>query len=549
MDYQQSTPTVPGKDLPQTPPIATTAKNAASEMADRTAVRHVPRTRVATSRHPRVRWWRIACDHLWRLVMDPVVEWSTPEFRGVDILETTGIRFDRVSGAISSYVLTRRGRWLYRNHDVYQDYLLVGGHPGTGWIGLLIFTHAAQWAQLAGMPPEHIRQQWNRLLKVLAQRWEADGTEQRLWRTIERALALDHEVLRLVRATAHRLLDPDGVFMSDYQRCLSDRANLLTVEREAPQLLRLYTMLLPNGAGMVEPKLALKQAFLDGDQRPPRLWRTMCRFDQATLDALTAPGQCVYMPPLADWIDFLQALDLPCQPPAEWMFGLRQSFGDSALSRDFAVPWARPVFMAHLIAWMAADESARITLFIELEDFCEVLLNLAKPPKALPELRSWRACIRWAARMQRAQFESEAEAARAWDAARGLPRERPSPPLRAARIELRRLLTSHALYEEGRAMKNCIHDWRDDLVDNTAAIYSVYLARTGEHIGTTAITLYGQIEFRGPNNGSPIPEHRREVMLLLRREHTSPSQRRMALTIDGDVSPLTLEPRPMALVP
>lgn len=133
--------------------------------------------------------------------MSPVAEWSSPEFRGVDILDGWGVRVHPASGVISCYGLTRRGRWLYRRHDVWQGALLVGGDPGVGWIGQLIGAHAAQWAQLAGMAPKHIPRQHNRLLAALARRWKADGTIARMWRIVERALALDEERLRLVRAT------------------------------------------------------------------------------------------------------------------------------------------------------------------------------------------------------------------------------------------------------------------------------------------------------------------------------------------------------------
>jgi len=60
-------------------------------------------------------------------------------------------------------------------------------------------------------------------------------------------------------------------------------------------------MLLPNGAGIVEPKLALKRDFRDGDRRT--LWRTMCRFDPATFKALKAPKEWAYRLPPAGWID------------------------------------------------------------------------------------------------------------------------------------------------------------------------------------------------------------------------------------------------------
>ena len=536
------------KCLSATPPVAATAQCPAACVADRTEPSQVPREQVAKSRHPRVRWWQIANDHLLRLVMDPVVEWSTPEFRGVDIMDIWGFRIHRASGAITHYGLTACGGWLHRNYDVSENVLVVGGNPGTGWIGWLIGRHAAHWAQLAGMPPEHIPQQWNRLLKTLAQRWEANGVINRLWRITSRALALDDEVLRLVRATSQSAFGPDAVFLSNYQHCLNDRANLLIVEREAPQLLRLYVMLLPSGAGEVEPKLALKRAFLDAGRRPPRLWRTMCRFDADTLDKLAAHGACIYMPPLADWIDLLLALDLPCQPPTKWLFGLRHAFGNWALSRNFAVPWARPVFTTHLMAWMAADESTRASLFLELENVCFDLLNLAVPPMPPPANRSWRSWVRWAARMQAEHFESEAEAARAWDASRGLTRQHPEPTLRGTRIELRRLLTSHALYEEGRVMKHCIHDWRDHLVDDTAAIYSVHLAHTGEHIGTAAIELDGRIEVRGPVNGLLNPKDSREVAQLLRREQARALRERVATIRPADVDVSRLKTQPIGML-
>jgi len=60
-------------------------------------------------------------------------------------------------------------------------------------------------------------------------------------------------------------------------------------------------MLLPICAGIVEPKLALKRNFRDGDRRT--LWRTMCRFDPATLEALKAPEQWAYRLLPAEWID------------------------------------------------------------------------------------------------------------------------------------------------------------------------------------------------------------------------------------------------------
>jgi hypothetical protein len=201
------------------------------------------------------------------------------------------------------------------------------------------------------------------------------------------------------------------------------------------------------------------------------------------------------------------------------MSGLRQTLPGKALSHEFAMHWARPVLTAHLRAWMAAeDETARDLLFLELEDLWEGLVNLPAQPAPPAGARGWPAWVRWADRMQAAQFRTEADAARAWDAARGLPRQPATHPLRAARVELHRLLTSEALFAEGRAMENCIHDWRDHLVDGTAAIYSLRLARTGEHIGTAAVGMDEAAEACGRANGRLVPEHRREAMLLLMRE-------------------------------
>jgi len=248
-------------------------------------------------------------------------------------------------------------------------------------------------------------------------------------------------LLRLIRATTQRDAGSDAVFMGDYRRCLADCANLLTLEREAPQLPRLYALLLPDGAGAAERKQALKHAFLAGGRRPPRLWPTMCRLSAA----LTAREEHVGMPSLTDRVDLLQALDLPCQPPDGRLFGLRQSFGSRALLHD----------------------------------------------------------------------ETEAATAHGLDAFMGLPRHSP----RAARIELQRLLTSYALYEEGRFLENCVRDRRAQLVDGTATIYSVHLARTGEHIGTAAVSVDDGIEARGRANARLSTEHRRETTAPLLREH------------------------------
>ena len=69
-------------------------------------------------------------------------------------------------------------------------------------------------------------------------------------------------------------------------------------------------------------------------------------------------------------------------------------------------------------------------------------------------------------------------------------------------------------------MENCIHDWRDKLVDGTAAIYSVHLARTGEHIGTAAIGVDDHPQISGHMNGRLSPQHQREATVLLMREET-----------------------------
>ena len=85
---------------------------------------HVPRKHVGTGRHPRVRWWRIATDHLERLVNDPVREWSTPDYRGIDILDGSGVRISRTSGAVDLYCMVRQGRYLQRVTQNGLDTLL-----------------------------------------------------------------------------------------------------------------------------------------------------------------------------------------------------------------------------------------------------------------------------------------------------------------------------------------------------------------------------------------------------------------------------------------
>ena len=494
-------------------------RRTANATHDRTLPQHVPRKHVGTSRYPLVRWWQIAHDHLWRMVMDPATVWQDANSRGVDMQDHCGFRIDQRTGAVTVYALVRRGRYLYREHGIYQGCLLFGAKAQRGFLVWVILAHAESWARLAGMPLAQVNRQVQRLKVVMEERWIADGMLQRMWRVKEQVLALDADVVRLVRATIQCETGPDAVYLGDYNRCLADRANLLTIEREAPQLLRLYSLLLPEGAGLAEPKQALKRAFLAGGQRSPRLWRTMHRFDAVTIDALTAHGQCFEMNPLADWIDLLQTLDLPVRPPVGWLFALRGLHGYAAVSRVYATPWAAGLLAAHLRAWMdACDEAAREDLFDKLEGTLFLLLNL--PAAALPPAVTggWKWWLRWALSAQAAQFHSELEAARHWDALTGLSRAPVPAPLYAGDIQLWRLTTSVSLLEEGRAMSHCVHAWRDHLVASTAAIFSVRRTDTNEHLGTAAIQPAGAIDLYGQSNRPLRPEDAQDVEDLLRRE-------------------------------
>lgn len=479
----------------------------------RTLPIHVPRKRAGTSRHPRVRWWRIAIDHLTRLMNDPVRTWSTPTYRAIDILDGGGFKIDRGSGLLELYRMAQQGRHLQRVTRHGADTLLIGGQIGQGWIGGLISRDAVRWAYMAGMPLGQINSQWRRLLAWLARCWRVDGTIDR-WRQMEaRALALDVDVVRLVLATTSTEHGPDAVFFSRYNSCVADRANLLSLEREAPQLMRLYAYLLPGGAGKEEAKRELKRTFLDGGRRPVRLWRTMCRLDATTIDRLTAYEDYRSRDSMMELINLLQALDLPFQPPSDWLRFIWRLRNDGLVSLVFEMAHMAPMLAAHAKAWCEAPEGARPVLegeFILVHD----QLEEARPP--VPDgIRKWA----WWLKKARLWQTERAIRARDWDAAQTTKRCRPVMALSADGIELQPLLTGLALHEEGAAMANCIYDWREHLVGRTAVIYSVRASDSGKRLGTAAIEPCSVVSTSGFANQPLVEEVDRVVRTMLLREY------------------------------
>ena len=364
----------------------------------------------------------------------------------------------------------------------------------------IVFRDARKWARESGaaeLDQDTLDALCERLCRAQWARWSHDGTLQRLRERVAHAFKLDANAVRLARQIAHRRHGPDHANEADYNRAVADRAQLLLLEREAPQLVPLFAELFAAGECTDEPKQAMRTALVDR-LGAPRHWRHFVALPAQTLAWARRAPLREYTGALLDLAEFLARLDSPTAPPLDWLQAHLDVCGGVSLlvgtSNDTRVAALR----AHLHAWISGAGAGKDQLLIELQIVHDWIDHCDPDTPTVTSRWSWwtRRALGWDRTRRQAALDVPAQ------------HPEPSTQLALGDIELRPLLTPLELYEEARAMAHCLDRWRDRLVKGSAAAWSVRDSRTGRRLATAGISISTDwsVQVRGFANRSVPPD-------------------------------------------
>ena len=453
---------------------------------------------------------------LRRAAASPVEVHLTTEHRVVDVMSIYGLRIEIATGRLTGLLLNviegRVRRWPMPTPNIS----LVASPATNEVINILIRWNAKTWAQEAGAAAldwDMLNTLAGRLVDSVWARWQKDGTLDRLRQRVAKAFQLDPVIVRLARQVAEFRGSAHDAHEADYNRALADKGALTILEREAPHLMPLLVELMAPGECTGEPMRALRRTMLD-KLGGPRHWRRFLTLPAETLRwARTAPAR-----PLAgallDLATLVARVDSPITPPLDWLQAHLNSGGDLHLMVGMDHQTRLKAVRAHLGAWVRADTLAKDQLLIELQIVHDWIDR--QNPKAPQGLRNWSWWIRHAlAWDQQHRFATHAE---------------PGPTSVAEGqvwvmddIEFRPIRGAVDVYEEARAMANCLDRWRSRLDAGQAIAWSVRDRHTGRRIATVGVHDIADhcVQVKGFAN-RPLPP---EVAQRLSREATALRQR------------------------
>lgn len=483
---------------------------------------------------PRRRWCAVARRALERMLARPVRVTQQRRARCVDVLDLYGLRFDRATGAVQGYRITRDGPRITRTPFLRPDIRVQGSPGGTLWLRELITRHSAQWARSAGaeaLGRVVLRRLGDRLCAALIERWSADGTLCRLRAQVEHAFALDPELVRLARQITLRRAGPDGADEGDYDRARIDREPLLVMERDAPRLMPLYALTMqPGERHAAEPMQALRAAFV-GEYGAPRHWRRFVRLPESTLAWACRAYRPYLAHPWQDLAHFLSWLDVDAEPPEPWMQVLVDLWGGGPIRFVIGSDAWLAALRAHLREWSLREPSDRPGLAAEL-NLVRAWIEDADPP-APGGVRRWawwtRHGLDWAA-AQRAG----AAAAPALPHAEAL---RPAVD-EGGTLALQPLRSPLDYVVEGQAMANCLRRWVDEACAGLAVAWTVVDAATRQRLASAGCRSADgwRLAIRGRLNQALPPELQERIARLVAPER----DRWLAHSMSR--SPRTLDP-------
>lgn len=395
---------------------------------------------------------------------------------------------------------------------------------------LFIRQHSQTWAEEAGateLDEDSLPTLNWRLTRIAWARWQSDGTLNRLRQRVADAFQLEPAILRLAQKVTEFRGGEYRAHEGDYNRALTDRKALTILERDAPHLIPLLVEMMAPGQCTEEPMRALRRQMLDR-LGGPRHWRRFLSMPAETLVwARTAPTK-PFAGELLDLATLVARVDSPITPPLDWLQAHLNSCGDGNLMVGMDHQTRLKAVRAHLGAWAQADRQAKEQLLIELQIVHDWIDS--QNPKAPQGLRNWSWWVRHALswdQKHRLAVHADSSSAGAPEMQVWVVDDIEFHPIRGA-VEV---------YEEARAMANCLDRWRTRIVAGKALAWSVRDRRTGQRIATAGVQDIADrsMQVRGFANSPLQPEVSsrivREAMALRRRWVSEvDAQRRMAPT-------------------
>lgn len=439
-----------------------------------------PSTR-ASAISQRRRWWQHARRCLAWAAAHPLRVSEGPDFRTVEVMGAYGIRVEHRTGHLTGLVLVRKAGRLQRQILETPNISLVGSPATVGLLEHIVRRDGRNWAREAGateLDHDSLQVLGQRLCLALWARWSIDGTLQQVRVRVADAFQLDAELVRLARQAARRRGGASAADEYDYNRAIIDRAPLLVLEREAPQLMPLFIELFAAGACSDEPKRAIRTAFLE-QVGAPRHWRQFLALPPETLAwARGAPRQ-PQAGALLDLAFLVARLESPVAPPLDWLRAQLDACGGDTLLVGVMNSTREAALRAHLRAWMDRPAEGKDQLLLEMQIVDDWIDSQGPRAPTLACPWSWwtRRALAWDDRRRQAALDML------------VPDREPSTQVEVAEgIELRPLLTPLDLHEEARAMAHCLDRWRDRLAKGSAAAWSVRDRQSGRRIATAGIS-------------------------------------------------------------
>jgi len=479
---------------------------------------------VPTALGPRRRWWRHAVERLRHFAAEPVEVHLSAEHRIVDVMSIYALRIEIATGRLTGLMLEpKRGgvrRWPMRSPNIS----LAASPASSEVVDRIIRRDAETWAAESGseaLDSGTLSMLAHRLCRTIWKEWQKDGTLHRVRQRVAVAFQLEPVVVRLAHQIAAPRGGPYGANEGDYNRALTDRRALTILECDAPQLMPLLVEVFAQGQCRGEPLRALRHALLDR-LGAPRHWRRFLSVPAPTLAWARSAPTTPLSGGLLDLATLIARVDSPIAPPLDWLQAHLNSCGDVHLMVGMDHQTRLKAVRAHLAAWEPADTQAKDQLLIELQIVHDWIDS--QNPKAPQGLRAWSWWIRHAL---------------VWDQAQRLTTRAEQRPGHAAEarvlvmddIEFRPILSAKDVYEEARAMANCLDRWRNRIVVGEAAAWSVRDRHTGRRIATAGVydITDGSVQFKGFAN-RPLPP---ELALRLSQDAMALRRRRVDEAIDG----------------
>lgn len=437
--------------------------------------------------------WPALVASLWKRLMavvrEPVRILEVNGQRVVEVLDTARI-LRHADGTLSARLRERGLDGRLQWEDVPASVVVLSGMPVRFlWLGLIRNAALVEVEQNAsrlgiqlgdGGTSSYVHELFEHFRRRLMR--HADLREMR--RKIASALMLNDDAVRIAQRFVKLPPATPAVLVGDYNLAMHQRAALLALEREMPQLIPLYAALMRHSGFKPgnEPIQAVRQFLLDQGLQP-RVWRMICRSGPRLLLPVRELYEGNIGEAVLDYLRVLAGLEFDREPNATLIWAMLSRYGHSAARRSSYLPviervqssfsHVAKVFMRLKAEHQAADRH-------ELEVMLEWLATRDRGPLDKLQRRAGWAWLIENTHEWRALCEAEIYArAATWTV--------PFESITAGHYELRLIASVADLWAEARAMHHCVDTFAKACASGSIIIASVRERQTLRRVATARI--------------------------------------------------------------